>query len=128
MQGSLEPIAERIFNELRYDRFLVEWEDTAREGDNGSLRFVPIGRPVVVIGIVSTKLPAIESPSEMEHRIHEAARYLDVDQLAISPQCGFASSWEGNEIAEEIKWRKLDVVAEVADRVWARSGSALPSI
>lgn len=120
MQGSLEPIAERLFNELPHDRFLVEWEDTRREGDYGALRFVPTGGPVVVMGIVSTKSPEIESPDEMVRRLSEAAQHLDLEQLAISPQCGFASTWEGNEIAEEIQWRKLEVVAEVADRVWGR--------
>jgi 5-methyltetrahydropteroyltriglutamate--homocysteine methyltransferase len=120
MQGSLEPIAERIFNTLPYDRFFIEWEDTRREGDYKPLRFVPRGGPIVVMGIVSTKLPEIESTDDMEHRLDEAARFLDIEQLAISPQCGFASTWEGNEIAEEIQWRKLEVVAEVADRVWDR--------
>jgi 5-methyltetrahydropteroyltriglutamate--homocysteine methyltransferase len=124
MQGSLDPIAERIFNELPYDRFLVEWEDTRREGDYAPLRFVPRGGPVVVMGIVSTKSPEVESPDEMERRLSEAARYLDLEQLAISPQCGFASTWEGNEIAEEIQWRKLEVVAEVADRIWGRGPAA----
>jgi 5-methyltetrahydropteroyltriglutamate--homocysteine methyltransferase len=120
MQGSLEPVAERLFNELPFDRFLVEWEDTRREGDYAPLRFVPRGGPVVAMGIVSTKSPAIESPDEMVRRLEEAAKHLDVGQLAIAPQCGFASTWEGNEIAEEIQWRKLEVVAEVADRVWGR--------
>jgi 5-methyltetrahydropteroyltriglutamate--homocysteine methyltransferase len=120
MQGSLEPVAERLFNELPFDRFLVEWEDTRREGDYAPLRFVPRGGPVVAMGIVSTKSPAIESPDEMVRRLEEAAKHLDVSQLAIAPQCGFASTWEGNEIAEEIQWRKLEVVAEVADRVWGR--------
>jgi 5-methyltetrahydropteroyltriglutamate--homocysteine methyltransferase len=119
MQGSLEPIAERLFNELPYDRFLVEWDDVQREGGYEPLRFVPAGGPVVAIGLISTKSREVEDPDEVQRRLEEAARHIDVEQLALSPQCGFASTWEGNEITEDIQWRKLEVVAEVADRVWS---------
>jgi 5-methyltetrahydropteroyltriglutamate--homocysteine methyltransferase len=120
-EGSLEPVAEQLFNGLKYDRLLIEWDDVAREGDYSPLRFVPNDGPVVVMGVVSTKTTTVESPDEMVRRIEEAAAYIDVDKLAISPQCGFASTWEGNELAEQIQWEKLACVVEVADRVWGRS-------
>jgi 5-methyltetrahydropteroyltriglutamate--homocysteine methyltransferase len=118
MQGSLEPVAERLFNELPYDRFLVEWEDVGRQGDYRPLRFVPPGGPVVVMGLVSTKSTEVESDDDLERRLAEAAEHVPIEQLAISPQCGFASTWEGNELAEEIQWRKLETVGRVAERVW----------
>jgi 5-methyltetrahydropteroyltriglutamate--homocysteine methyltransferase len=106
-----------MFNELRHQRFLVEWEDTDREGDYSSLRFVPAG-PVVVMGLVSSKVPRLEDEDEIVARLEEAAGFLDMNQLALSPQCGFASVWHGNEITEDVQWRKLELVASVADRVW----------
>jgi 5-methyltetrahydropteroyltriglutamate--homocysteine methyltransferase len=118
MQGSLEPVAERLFNELPYDRFLVEWEDVERQGDYSPLRFVPEGGPVVAMGVVSTKSTEVESEDELERRLADAAEHIPMEQLAISPQCGFASTWEGNELAEESQWRKLEAVGRVADRVW----------
>jgi methionine synthase II (cobalamin-independent) len=116
-RGSLEPVAERMFNELRYDRLLVEWEDTEREGDYSALRFVPKG-PIVVLGLVSSKLPALESDADILDRMERASAFLDVEQLAISPQCGFASVWHGNEIGEDEQWRKLELVGRVADTIW----------
>ncbi len=118
-RGSLEPLAERIFAELPYDVFLVEWEDVDRDGDYSPIRFVPEGR-IMVLGLVSSKKPELESEDELMRRIDEAARHLDVAQLAISAQCGFASNRDGNEIDEETQWRKLELVARVADRVWPR--------
>ena len=119
-EGSLEPIAEQLFNGLGYDRLLVEWDDTAREGDYSPLRFVPRRGPIIVMGLVSTKTATVESADDILRRIEEAAGYVDLDQLGISPQCGFASTWEGNELAAEIQWQKLERVVEVADRVWGR--------
>jgi 5-methyltetrahydropteroyltriglutamate--homocysteine methyltransferase len=119
-RGSLEPVAERMFSELRHQRFLVEWEDTDREGDYSPLRFVPPG-PIVVIGLVSTKVGTLESEDEILTRLDEAASHLDLGQLAVSPQCGFASVWHGNEITEDQQWRKLELVARVADRAWGRA-------
>jgi 5-methyltetrahydropteroyltriglutamate--homocysteine methyltransferase len=120
-EGSLEPVAERIFNELPYDAFLVEWEDVDREGGYEPLRHVPKGGPIVVLGLVSTKLPEVESVDDVLRRLEEASRFLDVEQLAVSPQCGFAPVTIANAFeAQEIQWRKLEVVAEVADRVWPR--------
>jgi 5-methyltetrahydropteroyltriglutamate--homocysteine methyltransferase len=119
-EGSLEPIAEQLFNEARYDRLLVEWDDTGREGDVDTLRHVPAGGPVVVMGVVSSKSTEVESADDVQRRIEDAARFVAVEQLAVSPQCGFASTWEGNELAEDSQWRKIEVVVEVADRVWGR--------
>jgi 5-methyltetrahydropteroyltriglutamate--homocysteine methyltransferase len=117
-EGSLEPIAEQLFSGLEYDRLLIEWDDTDREGDYSPLRFVPDGGPIVVMGVVSTKTTEVEPADEILKRIEGAAEYVDVDHLAISPQCGFASTWEGNELAEQIQWAKLECVVEVAERVW----------
>ena len=116
-EGSLEPLAERIFNELDYDVFLVEWEDTDRMGDVSPIRFVPPGR-TLVLGVVDTKTPRIQSDDALMARLAEAGRFLDLDQLAISPQCGFASVIDGNEIGERAQWEKLASVGRVAERIW----------
>jgi 5-methyltetrahydropteroyltriglutamate--homocysteine methyltransferase len=115
-EGSLEPVAERVFD-LPYDVFLVEWEDVERDGDYSSLRFLPPGR-IAVMGLVSSKVPQVERADDVVARLEEAARHADVGQLAVSPQCGFASVADGNELGADEQWRKLEVVAEVADRVW----------
>jgi 5-methyltetrahydropteroyltriglutamate--homocysteine methyltransferase len=115
--GSLEPIAERLFGELPYEVFLVEWDDVGRDGGYEPIRFAPAGR-IVVMGLVSSKRPELEREDDVLRRLDEAARYLPLGQLALSTQCGFASVIEGNEIDEETQWRKLELVARVADRVW----------
>ena len=117
--GPMDAYAERMFNELPYDVFLMEWEDTAREGDYSALRHVPAG-PVVAMGIMSSKKPRVETVDELQRHIEEASRYLDVDHLALTPQCGFASTYIGNEVTEDIQWRKLEVLAQAADRIWPR--------
>lgn len=121
-EGSLEPVAERIFNELPYDVFLVEWDDPERAGDYGALRHVPRGGPIVVLGIVSSKQPQVETREQLMAEIERATRHVDVDQLAISPQCGFASTSEGNELSPDAQWAKLEAVARAADEVWGRAG------
>jgi 5-methyltetrahydropteroyltriglutamate--homocysteine methyltransferase len=121
-QGSLEPVAERIFSELPYDVFLVEWDDPARAGDYGALRHVPRNGPIVVLGIVSSKHPRVETRDQLVREIERATRHVDVAQLAISPQCGFASTSEGNALAPDTQWAKLAAVAEAADAVWGRPG------
>jgi 5-methyltetrahydropteroyltriglutamate--homocysteine methyltransferase len=117
-EGSLDPIAEQVFGELPYDSFLVEWEDVEREGGYDSIRFVPKGR-IAVMGLVSSKRPRLETDDEVIRRLKQAAEFLDISQLALSTQCGFASTWHGNEIDEEIQWRKLELVGRVADRFWS---------
>jgi 5-methyltetrahydropteroyltriglutamate--homocysteine methyltransferase len=121
-EGSLEPVAERIFGELPYDVFLVEWDDPERAGDFGALRHVPRGGPIVVLGIVSSKHAPVETREKLIGEIERAARHVDVAQLALSPQCGFASTSEGNELSPETQWAKLAAVARVADEVWGSAG------
>lgn len=117
LEGALDSIAERIFAELPYDRFLFEWEDTEREGGYEPIRHVPEGR-VMVMGIVNSKVRELETEDDLMRRMDEAASYLDPAQLAISPQCGFASVWEGNVTDEDVQWQKLELVGRVADRIW----------
>ena len=122
-EGSLEPIAEQMFDQLRYDRLLLEWEDPAREGDYTPLRHArprSVGGPIIVMGIVSSKDTQVETADQLERKLAQITPHVPVEQLAISPQCGFASTWEGNELAEETQWRKLDEMVQLADRVWGR--------
>jgi 5-methyltetrahydropteroyltriglutamate--homocysteine methyltransferase len=115
-EGSYDAIAERLLNELHHDRFLLEY-DTPRAGTFAPLRFLPKGK-TVVLGLVSTKVPQMESIDELKRRIDEAAKYVSLDRLAISPQCGFASDVVGNLISEDDQKRKLELVVETARRVW----------
>jgi len=117
--GSMDPYAERMFGELPYDTFLIEWEDTSREGDYSALRHVPKG-PIVAMGVMSSKKPRVESVDELVGAIEEASRHLGVDQLALAPQCGFASTYVGNAVTEDIQWRKLERLVEAAERIWPR--------
>jgi methionine synthase II (cobalamin-independent) len=119
VNGALDPVAERFFA-LPYDAFFVEWENREREGDFSALRFVPKG-PVVYLGIVDTKFPEVEPAESLVRKIEEAAQYLDVDQLAISPQCGFASTMHGNELDEDAQWRKLEEMVKAAEQIWGRA-------
>ena len=117
-EGSLEPVAERVFGELPYDAFLVEWDDLGRDGGYEPARFLREGS-TMVMGIVSTKTSVLEDEDELVRRMEEAAGFVGgMDRLAISPQCGFASVMVGNEIDEDTQWRKLELVARVADRLW----------
>jgi 5-methyltetrahydropteroyltriglutamate--homocysteine methyltransferase len=115
-EGTYDAIAERLFNELPHHRFLLEY-DTPRAGSFAPLRFVPKGR-VVVLGLVSTKVPELETVDALKRRIDEAGQFLPFDQLAISPQCGFASDVVGNLLSADDQKRKLERVAEVARQVW----------
>jgi methionine synthase II (cobalamin-independent) len=115
-EGSYDAIAERLFNTLPHDRFLLEY-DTERAGSFAPLRFVPKGK-VAVLGLVSTKGPELESAEALKRRIDEASKVLPLDQLAISPQCGFASDVVGNLLSSDDQKRKLERVAEVARQVW----------
>jgi 5-methyltetrahydropteroyltriglutamate--homocysteine methyltransferase len=121
-EGHYDPIAERLFNGLEHQRLLLEY-DTERAGSFEPLRFVPKGK-VAVLGLITTKMPRLETVDELRRRIDEAARYLPVEQLALSPQCGFASSLRGNLLSEDDQFRKLDVMLETAAKVWG-SVSAL---
>jgi 5-methyltetrahydropteroyltriglutamate--homocysteine methyltransferase len=115
-EGTYDAIAERLFNELPHDRFLLEY-DTPRAGSFEPLRFVPKGK-VVVLGLVSTKVPELETVEALKRRIGEASKFIPLDQLAISPQCGFASDVVGNLLGADEQKRKLDVVVETARQVW----------
>jgi 5-methyltetrahydropteroyltriglutamate--homocysteine methyltransferase len=115
-EGGYDPIAEKLFNRLNVDAFLLEYE-SERAGTFEPLRFVPRNK-VVVLGLVSSKVPELESMDTLRRRIDEAARHLPISNLTLSPQCGFASTVEGNLLTEDDQWRKLELVAEVARRVW----------
>jgi 5-methyltetrahydropteroyltriglutamate--homocysteine methyltransferase len=118
-EGGYDAIAERFFNELHVDRFLLEYDD-ARSGSFEALRFVPRNK-TVVLGLISTKHAALEAKPEILRRIDEASRVLPLEQLAVSPQCGFASTMEGNLLSEEQQWAKLGLVTEVAREVWGQA-------
>ena len=115
-EGGYEAIAERLFGSLAVDRFLLEY-DTDRAGTFEPLRFVPADK-IVVLGMVSSKESELESPDYLVERIEEASTYVPLQNLALSPQCGFASTAPGNLLTEEQQWRKLELVAEVCKRVW----------
>jgi 5-methyltetrahydropteroyltriglutamate--homocysteine methyltransferase len=115
-RGSYEPVAERLLNEVPVDRFLLEY-DTERAGGFEPLRFLPAG-PTVVLGLVTTKTGQLEDQDELLRRVDEAARYAPLGQLALSPQCGFASGSLGNLISHEDQRRKLDLVVDTARKVW----------
>ena len=119
-EGSYDAIAEKLFNGLNHSRLLLEY-DTERAGSFEPLRLVPKGK-TVVLGLITTKVGRVETVDELRRRIDEAARYIPIEQLALSPQCGFASSIMGNLLSEDEQFRKLDVMVETAAKVW---GSAL---
>ena len=114
--GGYEPVAEILFNEINIDAYFMEY-DSDRAGGFAPLRFVPKGK-MVVLGLVTSKSGALESKDELKRRIDQAARFIDLDQLCLSPQCGFASTEEGNILAEDEQWAKLRRIVEVAEEVW----------
>ncbi|HEY5900178.1 MAG TPA: hypothetical protein VIV54_21615 [Burkholderiales bacterium] len=115
-EGSYDAIAERLFNELPYQRFLLEY-DSPRAGSFAPLRYVPKDK-VVVLGLVSTKLAGLEPIEELARRVDEAAKYVPLERLAVSPQCGFGSDVSGNLVSEDDQKRKLELVVELARRIW----------
>jgi len=115
-EGGYDPIAEKLFNTMEVDRFLLEYEDT-RSGTFEPLRFVPKNK-TVVLGLISSKVAKLEAADEIITRIEEAAKYVPLENLALSPQCGFASTMEGNLLSEDDQWAKLRLVTETAGRVW----------
>ncbi len=115
-EGGYDTIAEKLFGTLDVDRFLLEYDDE-RSGGFAPLRQVPRGK-TVVLGLITTKQPTLESPDALRRRIDEAAQYLPLENLAISPQCGFASVAAGNLISVDDQWRKLELVAKTARAVW----------
>jgi methionine synthase II (cobalamin-independent) len=115
-EGSYDPVAETVFSGARVDAFFLEY-DSERAGGFEPLRFVPKGTRVV-LGLVSTKTPALENKDELKRKIAAASKYVPLENLCLSPQCGFASSHHGNNITEDDQWRKLALVVEVAREVW----------
>jgi 5-methyltetrahydropteroyltriglutamate--homocysteine methyltransferase len=115
-EGGYDPIAEKLFNELNVDVFLLEYE-SERAGTFEPLRFVPRHKGVV-LGLVSSKIPQLETQAALIHRVENASRYVPLENLAVSPQCGFASTMEGNLITEDEQWRKLQLVVDTARTVW----------
>ena len=116
-EGTYDGIAEYLFSNLRFDRLLLEY-DTERAGGFEPLRFVPKGGPVVVLGLITTKSGEVERVDDLLARVEDAQRFIDIDQLAISPQCGFASGIGGNILSEDNQWRKLEVMQETARKIW----------
>ena len=114
--GGYEPIAEKAFNLLEVDAFLLEY-DTARAGDFSPLRFMPKGKRVV-LGLVSTKTSHLESKDELKRRIAEAARFVPLERLALSPQCGFASHHRGTGLTASDQEAKLRLVVQTAAEIW----------
>jgi 5-methyltetrahydropteroyltriglutamate--homocysteine methyltransferase len=115
-EGTYDEIAERLLNELNHDRFLLEY-DSPRAGSFSPLRFTPRGK-TIVLGLVSTKVSQLETVDGLKHRIDEATQYVPLDQLAISPQCGFSSDVVGNLIGEDDQKKKLEIIVETARQVW----------
>jgi 5-methyltetrahydropteroyltriglutamate--homocysteine methyltransferase len=115
--GGYEPVAEVLFNQINSDAYFMEY-DTERAGGFEPLRFVPRGPKIVVLGIMTSKTGELESKDELKRRIDDAAKFLPLEQLALSPQCGFASTEEGNTLTEDQQWAKLARCVEVAREVW----------
>jgi 5-methyltetrahydropteroyltriglutamate--homocysteine methyltransferase len=116
--GGYEPVAELLFNTIRVHGYFMEY-DTDRAGGFEPLRFVPKGK-TVVLGLVTSKNGQLESKDAIKRRIDQAARFVDPEQLALSPQCGFASTEEGNILAEDEQWAKLRMIVEIAEEMWGR--------
>ena len=117
-EGSYDFVAESLLNELQVDGFFMEWDDE-RSGGFEPLRFLPKGDKHVVLGLVTTKRGELEAKDELKRRIEEAAKHAPIEQLCLSPQCGFSSTVEGNVLTEDEQWVKLALIVEVAAEVWA---------
>jgi 5-methyltetrahydropteroyltriglutamate--homocysteine methyltransferase len=115
-EGGYDFVADALFNQLDVDGFFMEWDD-ARSGGFEPLRFVPKGK-IVVLGLVTTKRGELESKDQLKARIEEASQFVDLDQLCLSPQCGFSSTSEGNALTYDQQWAKLRLIVETAQEVW----------
>jgi len=116
-EGGYEPVAETLLGKLNYDGYFLEYDST-RAGGFEPLRFLPKGNKIVVLGLVTTKSGKLEKKDDVKRRIEEATKFAALDQLCLSPQCGFASTEEGNVLAEEEQWAKLHMIVELADEIW----------
>src|ERR1700684_1021384 len=117
--GGYEPVAETMLAGTKYDGYFLEY-DSDRAGGFEPLRYLPVGNKIVVVGIITSKTGALERKDDIKRRLEEAAKFAPLDQLALSPQCGFASTEEGNILTEEEQWAKLRLVVEVANDVWGK--------
>ena len=117
--GGYEPVAETLLAKCNYDGYFLEY-DTDRAGGFEPLRFLPKGNKVVVLGLITSKQGQLEKPADVKKRIEEATKFVALDQLCLSPQCGFASTEEGNVLAEDEQWAKLRMVVELAEEVWGK--------
>ena len=117
--GGYEHIADLMFNKINLDGYFLEW-DNDRSGDLAPLRHLPKHKQVVV-GLVTSKTGELETKDSIKRRIEEATKYADLDQLCLSPQCGFASTEEGNTLTEDQQWAKLRLCVEVAEEVWGKA-------
>jgi 5-methyltetrahydropteroyltriglutamate--homocysteine methyltransferase len=115
--GGYEPVADSLFNLAEVDGFFLEYDDE-RSGGFEPLRFVPKGKKMIVLGLVTTKRGELESKDELKRRIDEAAQYVNLDQLALSPQCGFSSNAIGNLVTVDDEHAKFSLIREVAEEVW----------
>ncbi|HEX6224682.1 MAG TPA: 5-methyltetrahydropteroyltriglutamate--homocysteine S-methyltransferase [Chryseolinea sp.] len=115
-EGGYEPVAEVLFNDLNVDAYFLEYDDE-RSGDFAPLRFVPTTK-VVVLGLISSKLPQLEDQEMLIKRVAEAARYMPLENLALSPQCGFSSTSHGNNLTMDDQWRKLELTVDTARKIW----------
>jgi 5-methyltetrahydropteroyltriglutamate--homocysteine methyltransferase len=116
-EGGYEPVAETLLGRLNYDGYFLEY-DTERAGGFEPLRFLPKGKKIVVLGLVTSKSGTLEKRDDIKRRIEEAAKFASLEQFCLSPQCGFASTEEGNILAEDEQWAKLAMIAEIAEQVW----------
>lgn len=119
--GGYEPVAEILFNVVNVHGYFMDW-DTERAGSFEPLRLVPKNK-TVVLGLVTSKTGKLESKDELKRRLDQASKYIGIDQLCLSPQCGFASTEEGNVLTEDEQWAKLERIIEVADEVWGSSAA-----
>jgi 5-methyltetrahydropteroyltriglutamate--homocysteine methyltransferase len=115
--GGYEPVAEALFQGCNYDGYFLEY-DSDRAGGFEPLRFVPKGGKQIVLGLITTKTGTLEREDDIKRRIGEAQAFVALDQLCLSPQCGFASTEEGNILSEDEQWAKLSLAVEIADGVW----------
>jgi len=120
-EGGYDAIAEKLFSTMNVDRFLLEYDDE-RSGTFEPLRFIPTGK-TVVLGLISSKRPQLEDPDELARKIEQAARHVPFENLALSPQCGFASTAEGNLLTEDEQWAKLRLVVETARKLWLKEAA-----
>ena len=117
--GGYEPVAERLLAGTNYDGYFLEY-DSERAGGFEPLRYLPKGNKIVVVGVITSKSGELENKDAIKRRLEEASKYAPLDQLALSPQCGFASTEEGNILTEEEQWAKLRLAVEVAQEVWGK--------